>query len=266
VTISGPLTPGTLQRLAFLAQSPRVVRAAATRGVYLPFRASRSALGASSAFGPSALGLTPLGADPRRLRALRDRRLCDDDSCVSRGVGRPLGGPRPGRLLSRDGVSFRGRSASRGFPSPSALGVDESTGTGSPGPAVAPLVPFPRLQRLAPRSTVPGLSPGNARGVWGGLQGFSLAWIGRRRRLPPLVAFPARASRDARPLRLQGFVPHANPWPPAGAGARSLLDLHFPPGSRRAAAALASDPPAAFSTAPPPTGVGYLCVAGPSEC
>ena len=243
-----------------------MVHAAATRGVHLPFRASRCALGASSAFGPSALGLTPRGADPRRLRALRDHRLFDGDCCVSPGVGRPLGGPRPGRLLSRDGVSCRGRSASRGFPSPPALEVDESTGTGLPCPAVAPLVSFPRLQRLAPRSTVPGLSPGNARGVQGGLQGLSLARIGRRRRLPPLVTFLARASCDARPPRLQGFAPHASPLPPAEAGARSLLDLRSPPGSRRAAAALASDPPATFPTAPSPTGVGYLHGARSSEC
>jgi hypothetical protein len=58
------------------------------------------------------------------------------------------------------------------------LKVGESTNTGLPSPAVVPLVPFPRLQRLAPRSTVPGLSPGNAHGVWGVCKGFpTRGWV-----------------------------------------------------------------------------------------
>lgn len=99
-------------------------------------------------------------------------------------------------------------------------------------PAVAPLVPFPRLQRLAPRSTVPGFSPGNAHGV--------LTWSSRafpRTGRPPspaacpLLTSALRTLRTSLsapcvPLVSRGSIPASGPSPPARRpGARSLLDL-----------------------------------------
>ena len=124
-----------------------------------------------SAFSLSAHGLVPLGTGPRRVRSLRVYRLIGGRWDISHGVGYLLGDPRPGRPRSGN-ACFPSRSASRGFSSPSTPEVGESTGTGLPPPAVAPLAPVPRPQRLPPHPTVPGLSPGNVHGVWGVFKGL----------------------------------------------------------------------------------------------
>jgi hypothetical protein len=76
---------------------------------------------------------------------------------------------------------------------------------------LAPLMPFPRLQRLAPCLGLVGFYPDNALGVSGHLQGFSLPQIGHRHRLPSFLALTRHPPESICFIHLQGFVPRESP-------------------------------------------------------
>ena len=112
---------------------------------------------------------------------------------------------RFGPALLRSKALGRGtttrESASPEFSSPSTFEVDASTCTGLPEPTVAPLLPFQRLQRLAPRSTAPGwftrgrpwgspISRAGARPVLGARVGSGETRSGRVRLAPATCAGP----------------------------------------------------------------------------
>jgi hypothetical protein len=104
-----------------------------------------------------------------------------------------LGIHRPYDDLLLDRHRKFSRTARRAFPGlsfPPALEDSESTYTGLPIPAVAPLMPILTASAIySSFPSLPGNQPGNAHGISGGLQGVSLLWIGHRHRLPPFITF-----------------------------------------------------------------------------
>jgi hypothetical protein len=146
--------------------------------------------------------------------------------------------------------------------SPSAFEHGESTPTGLPTPASAPLVPFSTTSATCSSPRVPGPCPDDALGVWGAYRGFpsrgSVTVTGSR----PWSRKGTR-STNAHLSRLQGFGPRGSPLPPSlwkqARGPDPLLAFWAPPGSHCEAATLASDPPTAFGdphVTPPPRNRG----------
>ncbi len=173
MTISDPLTPGTLQRFSL----PDAVIASGRCDCHPrgspPLQSFTVCTRDSFGLHLSTHGLVPLGIDPRRFRTLR----------------------KPPSYGGGD-LSLLGLVASSVTRCPAGLGPDHSHGhaetpflsfrplrrmksASPPAPACLHRLwcrsrRFPRPQRLPPPPTLPGLSPGNVHGVSCGLQGFPL--------------------------------------------------------------------------------------------